>query len=176
MCLVLGWVVGIQRYRARFSFSRSFSLLKGMDRSHRCSEGPQSGERAIWWGWGEMRWVRWKIVIAPSIYSAAGRLFISFNLWMVLQQGRGILGLFKCFGPFWNILFTSRQLSIHMQLEEIIDYTYPLLSSPQWLESFKAIVQRHSQDIDIDTVKILNSLFTTGIPYVDFFFIFYLVN
>ena len=59
-----------------------------------------------------------------------------------------------------------------MQLEEIIDYTYPLLSSPQWLESFKAIVQHHSQDIDIDIVKILNGLFTTGIPYVDFFKLF----
>lgn len=41
---------------------------------------------------------------------------------------------------------------------------YPLLSFPPWLKSFNTIVH---QDIDADTVKILNSLITAGIPHVD---------
>lgn len=56
-------------------------------------------------------WLRWRMVIVPSVDCALGGLwnafpyFLSFSLWMVWQQGRVILGLLKIFVLFWNILF-----------------------------------------------------------------------
>lgn len=76
-------------------------------------ESPVTRERS-----DNEQWLGWKMGIVPSINLELGGLrsafpyFMSFNLWMVWQQGRVMLGLWQIFVFFWNILFWDNYTSL----------------------------------------------------------------